>query len=114
MFQRGLASGTTDEGAVMPMKLLMGDEFTPERDGNFVIEGEARNLAEIPDLQMYPKSFAVIFEKFRPLQEQRKQNFLQKKRPDSYPTAGYSIFLLLSVASAICAAHFFFAALSHP
>ena len=110
-------TGTTDEGAVMPMTLLMGDEFTPERDGNFIIEGEARKLAEIPDLQVYPKSFAVIFEKFRPLQEQRKQrrqqrqNFLQKKRPDSYPTAGYSIFLLLSVASAICAAHFFFAAL---
>jgi len=113
-------TGTTDEGAVMPIKLLMGDEFTPERDGNFIIEGKTRNLAEIPDLQVYPKSFAVIFEKFRPLQEQRKQqrqqswqqqSFLQKKRPDSYTTAGYSICLLLSVVSTICAAYSVFGAL---
>ena len=117
-------TGTTDEGAVMPMKLLMGDEFTSDRDGNFFIEGKPRKLEEIPDLQVYPKSFAVIFEKFRPLQEQRKQQqqqswqqqqqqqiYLQKKRSDSCATAGYSIFLLLSLVTAICAAHSFFAAL---
>ena len=113
-------TGTTDEGAVMPMKLLMGDDFTSDRDGSFFIEGKPRKLEEIPDLQVYPKSFAVIFEKFRPLQEQRKQQrqqswqqqgFLQKKRSDSYATAGYSICLLLSVATAICAAHSVFGAL---
>ena len=92
----------------MPMKLLVGDEFTSDSDGNLA------NLAEIPDLQVCPKSFAVIFERFRPLQEQRKQQqqqqiFLQKKRPDSYATAGICPFL--SVATAICAACSFFAAL---
>lgn len=106
-------TGTTDEGAVMPMKLLLGDEFTSDRDGNFIIEGKPRKLEEIPDLRVYPKSFAVIFEKFRPLQEQRKQQqqqiFLQKERPDSYATAGYGICLCLSVATAVCAACSFFA-----
>ena len=114
-------TGTTDEGAVMPMKLLMGDEFTSDRDGNFFIEGKPRKLEEIPDLQVYPKSFAVIFEKFRPLQEQRKQqqqqswqqqSFLRKKRPDGYnSTAGCSICLLLSVATTIYAACSFFGVL---
>ena len=74
-------TGTTDEGAVMPMELLMQDTYTNDSDGKFFIENKARKLAEIPDLKVYPKSFAKIFEKFRPQQlEERVQREKQMLR----------------------------------
>ena len=65
-------TGTTDEGSIMPLKLLLQDVYTTDSDGKFVIENKARKLDEIPDLKQYPKSFATIFEKFRPQQEVQK------------------------------------------
>jgi len=74
-------TGTTEEGAVMPMELLVQDMYTKDNDGNFFIENKARKLAEIPDLKVYPKSFAKIFEKFRPQQlEERVQREKQMRR----------------------------------
>ena len=94
-------TGTTDEGAVMPMELLIQDTYTNDSDGKFFIENKARKLAEIPDLKVYPKSFAKIFEKFRPQQleerVQREKQMLRCKFFDSdsrCTTAVFSCFFV--------------------
>ena len=77
-------TGTTDEGAAMPMELLMQDMYTKDSDGKLFIENQARKLDEIPDLKVYPKSFAKIFEKFRPQQleerVQREKKMLKRNK----------------------------------
>jgi len=63
---------TPEDGAFMPIKLLTSSTMLAETDGKFYIENKARTLSEIPALKMYPKLFAVIFEKFWMQQEQKK------------------------------------------
>ena len=61
----GAASRTVDQGAHMPMELLMANEFKSGSDGKFYTEDKPWNLSEIPSITFYPKSLAVGFEKFR-------------------------------------------------
>jgi len=96
-------TGTADEGAVMPVKLLMQDTYTSDNDGEFVIENKARKLAEIPDLKVYPKSFATVFEKFRLQQQKGKRQLVLEEKPcgSDHCTAATHSFLLFCV-TAIC------------
>jgi carbonyl reductase 1 len=96
-------TGTTDEGAVMPVKLLTHDRYTSDNDGEFVIENKARKLDEIPDLKVYPKSFATVFEKFRLQQEEGKKHLVlkEKSRCSGHYTLATRSFLLFCV-TVIC------------
>ena len=67
-----IASKTVEQGALMPINLLMAKEFKSDSDGKFFAEDKAWKLSEIPGLKSYPKPLAVVFEKLRC--QQKKDN----------------------------------------
>jgi carbonyl reductase 1 len=58
-------TGSPEEGALLPVKLILSGEFTPTGDGLFYAEDKARALGKIPHLKRFPKCFERIFSEDR-------------------------------------------------
>ena len=76
------------QGALMPINLLMASEFKSDSDGKFFAEDKSWKLYEVPEWKFYPQSAAAIFEQFR--HQQRKDIGLGKEARHNETNFGFN------------------------